>query len=64
MDWSNIWMFWWLIFPIGAAIGGAIKSFDRASERRHRRRLEMMRAKAEPALRRHPRRRGASCEGG
>nr|WP_141939971.1 hypothetical protein [Microbacterium sp. SLBN-154] len=40
-------MFWWLIFPIGAAIGGAIKSFDRASERRHRRRLEMMRAKAE-----------------
>lgn len=47
MDWSNIWMFWWLIFPIGAAIGGAIKSFDRASERRHRRRLEMMRAKAE-----------------
>nr|WP_179561319.1 hypothetical protein [Microbacterium sp. AK009] len=40
-------MFWWLIFPIGAAIGGAIKSLDRASERRHRRRLEKMRAKAE-----------------
>ncbi|WP_322410583.1 hypothetical protein [Microbacterium invictum] len=47
MDWSNIWWFWWLIFPIGAALGGAVKSFDRLSERRHRRRLEMLHAKAE-----------------
>ncbi len=47
MDWSYIWGFWWLIFPIGAAIGGAAKGFERASERRHRRRIEMLRTKAE-----------------
>lgn len=47
MDWSGIWGFWWLIFPIGAAIGGAAKGFERASERRHRRRIEMLRTKAE-----------------
>lgn len=39
--------YWWLIFFIGPAVGGAAKGIERSSKRRHRRRLEIIRAKAE-----------------
>lgn len=42
---------WWLIFPVGfmlsGAIGGAYKAMERSSKRRHERRLETMRVKAQ-----------------
>jgi len=49
------WLFaedkWWLIFPIAAmasgVIGGMYKSWERASKRRHERRLETLRVKGE-----------------
>lgn len=33
--------FWWLIFPLSGLIGGWARSWSRASERRHRRRVEL-----------------------
>ncbi|QLD11817.1 hypothetical protein [Microbacterium oleivorans] len=39
--------YWWLIFFIGPAAGGAAKAIERSSKRRHQRRLEIIRAKAE-----------------
>lgn len=39
--------YWWLIFPLMAAAGGAAKSWERAAKRRHERRLETLRAKAQ-----------------
>lgn len=38
---------WWVIFFIAPAIGGAAKALERASKRRHRQRLEIIRAKGE-----------------
>lgn len=32
---------WWLIFPMSGLIGGWARSWSRASERRHRRRMEL-----------------------
>jgi hypothetical protein len=33
--------YWWLIFPMGALIGSWVRSWSKASERRHRRRVEL-----------------------
>ncbi|MCB5274942.1 hypothetical protein BJG92_02480 [Arthrobacter sp. SO5] len=33
--------FWWLIFPLSGLMGGWARSWTRASERRHRRRVEL-----------------------
>ncbi len=60
--------FWWLIFVIGPAVGGMAKAFERASKRRHERRLEVIRAKAEiaaaKAAARQPRSARANTEAG
>ena len=49
--WSGLWQFagdyWWLIFFVGPAVGGGVKALERSSKRRHERRLEIIRAKAE-----------------
>lgn len=39
--------YWWLIFPLMGVAGAAMKTWERASRRRHERRLEAMRVKAE-----------------
>ncbi|WP_309064941.1 hypothetical protein [Microbacterium sp.] len=39
--------FWWLIFPIMGMAGGVGKAWERAAKRRHERRIETLRAKAE-----------------
>ncbi|MEO5780269.1 MULTISPECIES: hypothetical protein [Arthrobacter] len=33
--------FWWLVFPLSGLLGGWARSWSRASERRHRRRVEL-----------------------
>lgn len=38
---------WWLVFPLMGAAGGIAKAWERASKRRHERRLEMIRVKGE-----------------
>lgn len=49
--WAFAEQYWWLVFPLGAmasgAIGGIYKSSERAAKRRHERRLETMRMKAQ-----------------
>lgn len=49
--WDFAGKFWWLIFPIGAAASGAIggihKSMERSAKQRHKRKLEVLRLKAE-----------------
>lgn len=37
--------FWWLIFPLSGLMGGWARSWSRASERRHRRRVELYKLK-------------------
>ncbi|MCR2783001.1 MULTISPECIES: hypothetical protein [unclassified Microbacterium] len=39
--------YWWLAFPLAGALGGVGKAWERASKRRHERRLEILRAKSE-----------------
>ena len=39
--------FWWLIFPIMGMAGGAAKAWERNSKRRHERRLETLKVKAQ-----------------
>ncbi|WP_309127321.1 hypothetical protein [Microbacterium sp.] len=39
--------YWWLVFPLMGVAGGVAKSWERASKRRHERRLETLRLKAE-----------------
>lgn len=39
--------FWWLIFPLGGAIGGTVRAVAAANERRAQRRLERYRIKQE-----------------
>ena len=39
--------FWWLIFPLGGVVGGAVKGVAAANERRAQRRLERFRIKQE-----------------
>ncbi|HKU31529.1 hypothetical protein [Arthrobacter sp. NyZ413] len=40
---------WWLIFPLSGLAGGWARSWSRASERRHRRRVELYRLKNQAA---------------
>ncbi|MCU1512476.1 MAG: hypothetical protein JWO34_2316, partial [Arthrobacter sp.] len=35
--------FWWLVFPLGGLMGSWARSWSKASERRHRRRVELYR---------------------
>ncbi|MBO1266638.1 hypothetical protein [Arthrobacter cavernae] len=37
--------YWWLIFPIGGMAGGWARQWSKASERRHRRRVELYKLK-------------------
>ncbi|GAC1495771.1 MAG: hypothetical protein NVS2B15_17900 [Pseudarthrobacter sp.] len=37
--------FWWLVFPLSGLAGGWARSWSRASERRHRRRVELYKLK-------------------
>lgn len=39
--------YWWLVFPIMGMAGGAAKAWERSSKRRHERRLEALRMKAQ-----------------
>lgn len=39
--------YWWLIFPVMAMAGGIGRAWQRALERRHKRRLEILKAKGE-----------------
>ncbi|HWS52084.1 MAG TPA: hypothetical protein VN241_13830 [Microbacterium sp.] len=39
--------FWWLIFPLMGMAGGAAKAWEQGAKRRHERRLETLRVKAE-----------------
>lgn len=39
--------YWWLIFPIMGMAGGAAKAWERSAKRRHERRLETLRMKAQ-----------------
>ncbi|MFT4215030.1 MAG: hypothetical protein QM622_09680 [Microbacterium sp.] len=46
----DFWVFagsyWWLVFPIFAVLGGAGRAWERGASIRHRRRLEILRAKS------------------
>jgi hypothetical protein len=42
--------FWWLIFPFGGMIGGAVKAVTAANERRAERRLERYRIKQQAKI--------------
>ncbi|MFK0003439.1 hypothetical protein ACIQTZ_22465 [Paenarthrobacter sp. NPDC090520] len=42
--------YWWLIFPIGGMAGGWIRQWSRASERRHRRKVELYKLKNQQAV--------------
>lgn len=66
--WNFAQHYWWLIFPIMGMAGGAAKAWERSSKRRHERRLETLRMKAQlktaeieaRALTQQARRRGPS----
>ena len=45
--WNFAQHYWWLIFPIMGMAGGAAKAWERNSKRRHERRLETLRIKAQ-----------------
>lgn len=45
--WQFFGSYWWLIFPLMGVAGGAGRAWQKALERRHKRRLEIMRAKSE-----------------
>ncbi|MGY4870684.1 MULTISPECIES: hypothetical protein [Mycolicibacterium] len=42
--------FWWLIFPLGGAIGGSVRAIAAANERRAERRLERYRIKQQAKI--------------
>lgn len=42
--------FWWLIFPLGGMVGGAVKAVTAATERRAERRLERYRIKQQTKI--------------
>ncbi|WP_284974252.1 hypothetical protein [Arthrobacter sp. efr-133-TYG-104] len=42
--------FWWLIFPIGGMAGGWARSWSRATEERHRRKVELYKLKNQLAV--------------
>lgn len=41
------WHYWWVLFPLMGMAGGAAKAWERNARRRHERRLETLRMKAE-----------------
>ncbi len=41
--------FWWLIFPLSGVFGGWARSWSKASERRHRRRVELYKLRNQAA---------------
>jgi hypothetical protein len=45
--WTFAGHYWWLIFPIMGMAGGAAKAWEQGSKRRHERRLETLRMKAQ-----------------
>lgn len=45
--WDFAGSYWWLVFPLMGVAGGIGKSWERASKRRHERRLETLRLKGE-----------------
>jgi len=45
--WTFASQYWWLVFPFVAIVGGAVRRWDVLAQRRHARRLEVMKAKAE-----------------
>ena len=42
--------FWWLMFPLGGAIGGGLRAVAAANERRAERRLERYRLKQQAKI--------------
>ena len=42
--------FWWLVFPLGGAIGGSVRAIAAANERRAERRLERYRLKQQAKI--------------
>ena len=42
---DSVFHFWWLVFPLGAMVGGAVRAVAAANERRAERRLERYRIK-------------------
>ncbi|WP_036319329.1 hypothetical protein [Microbacterium sp. B24] len=45
--WEFAQHYWWLVFPLMGIAGGFVRRWDVLAQRRHARRLEVMRAKAE-----------------
>ncbi|MEO2135020.1 hypothetical protein [Microbacterium sp.] len=45
--WEFAQHYWWLVFPLMGVAGGVVRRWDVLAQRRHARRLEVMRAKAE-----------------
>ena len=45
--WTFAGSYWWLVFPLMGMAGGAAKAWERSSKRRHERRLETLRMKAQ-----------------
>ncbi|WP_115788536.1 hypothetical protein [Arthrobacter silvisoli] len=41
--------YWWLVFPLGGMAGGWARQLSRASERRHRRKVELLKLKNQAA---------------
>ena len=47
---ENLFHFWWLIFPLGAMVGGGVRAVAAANERRAERRLERYRIKQQTKI--------------
>lgn len=45
--WEFVGGYWWLAFPLIGVAGGVASSWEKAARRRHKRRLEILRAKSE-----------------
>ncbi|MEW2462282.1 hypothetical protein AB0872_16470 [Microbacterium sp. NPDC047426] len=45
--WTFAGHYWWLVFPLMGMAGGVAKAWERSSKRRHERRLETLRMKAQ-----------------
>lgn len=47
---DSVWHFWWLIFPLGGMVGGAVRAVAAANERRAERRMERFRLKQQAKI--------------
>jgi len=45
--WQFLGSYWWLAFPLAGIAGAAFRNWDQLAQRRHKRRLEIIKAKAE-----------------